>query len=80
MEKLSTYPLDVDFEALQSVTCTSADALFVKLDTLLLEEVLHGWLSYLTVIANTVFLDPSLHIFEVVVRANDLIFGQFANP
>ena len=79
IEKLSTYPFDVDLEALQSVTCTCANAFFVKLNTLLLEEVLDGWLGDLAVIADAVRLDPSLHVFEVVVRANDLIFGQFAD-
>ena len=75
MRKQSTYPLDVDFEALQGVTCTRTDALFVKLDALLLEEVLHGRLGDLTVIANAVLLESSLHVFEVVVRAFDLILG-----
>ena len=79
IEKSSTYPLDVDLEALQSVTCTCANALFVKLNTLLLEEVLNGWLGDLAVIADAVRLDPSLHVLEVVVRANDLIFGQLAD-
>ena len=79
IEKPSTYPFDVDLKALQSVTCTCANALFVKLNTLLLEEVLDGWLGNLAVIADAVRLDPSLHVFEVVVRANDLIFGQLAD-
>ena len=79
IEKPSTYPLDINLKALQSVTCTCANALFVKLNTLLLEEVLDGWLGDLAVIADAVRLDPSLHVFEVVVRANDLIFGQLAD-
>ena len=79
IEKPSTYPLDVDLEALQSVTCTCANTLFVKLNTLLLEEVLNGWLGDLAVIADAVRLDPSLHVLEVVVRASDLIFGQLAD-
>ena len=79
IEKPSTYPLDVDLEALQSVTCTCANTLFVKLNTLFLEEVLDGWLGDLTVIEYAVRFDPSLHVFEVVMRANDLVFGQLTD-
>ena len=75
IEKPSTYPLDVDLEALQSVLCTRANALFVKLNTLLLVEVLYGWLGGLTVVADAVRLDSSLHVIKVVVRTSDLILG-----
>ena len=74
-----TYPFDVDLEAVESVIGACADALLVELDSLLLEAILHGRLSSRAIVGCTIVLDPSLHVINIVVSAEDLIFWQLSH-
>ena len=74
-----TYSFNVNLEAVEGILGACANVLFVKFDSLLLEEVLDGGLSNLAVIDLSVVLDPPLHVFHGVVGPGDLILGQLSD-
>ena len=55
------------------------DAFFVELNTLCLEEILHGGLSHLAVVSEAVCLDATLHLDQVVMSASNLVFGKLTH-
>jgi len=67
-------PLNVDLECIKSILGWSADLLFTIENSLLFEEVLNRWLSYLTIIRKSVGLQSSHHILLSVMGSLQLFF------
>ena len=68
-----TYSLDVDLKSVKSILSLCLNALLVKLNTLLLEEVLNGRLSGCAVVGCTIVFDSSTHVVNIVMSAENLI-------
>lgn len=71
-----TYSFDVDFECVQSKFGRRVMILFKQTDSLILEEVLHRWISNYAVISLTIGVQSALHVLLVVMAANDLLLRQ----
>lgn len=71
-----TYSFDVDFECVQSKFGGRVMILFKQTDSLILEEVLHRWISNYAVISLTIGVQSALHVLLVVMAANDLLLRQ----
>ena len=75
-----TYSFDVDLESVEGFAALRLDLLLVELDSLLLEEVLHGGFGHLAIVGKSVGLDAPRHVHHVVLGAYNLVFWQFADP
>lgn len=72
-------PFNVDLEAVEGIARLCADVFLVKLNSLLLEEVLNSRFSNCAVVGDAIVLNPSLHVLNIVVSAKDLILWQLSH-
>jgi len=72
-------PFDVDFEAIKSILGARANTLLVKLNTLLLKEVLNCWFGDFTVIFYAVRCNSTLHVIHSIVSTLNLVFWKLSH-